>query len=113
MIATGYEPQHANIERLEGALSRPLNAASYEGADVIRIAVLLAVAISQAQAFVDGNKRTGFFCMINLLDLNGFAFQGNSVEAARLLEGIADPAGREQAIDNFDQWMREHIVPIE
>src|SRR5688572_28099943 len=40
---------------LASAISRPRAAAHYEGADLVRQAALLAVGISQAQAFVDGN----------------------------------------------------------
>src|SRR5216683_335276 len=43
---------------LESAVMRPRMAAYYDEADLIRQAALLAVGISQAQAFLDGNKRT-------------------------------------------------------
>lgn len=45
---------------LESALMRPQMAAHYEEADITRQAALLAVGISQAQAFLDGNKRTAY-----------------------------------------------------
>jgi death-on-curing protein len=45
---------------LDSALNRCRNAAFYEGIDLVRQAVVLAVAISQAQAFLDGNKRAAF-----------------------------------------------------
>lgn len=40
---------------LESAISRPRMAAHDENADHVRQAALLAVAVSQAQAFLDGN----------------------------------------------------------
>lgn len=45
---------------LESAIVRPQMAAYYEGADFVRQCALLAIGISQAQSFVDGNKRTAF-----------------------------------------------------
>ena len=45
---------------LESAVMRPQMAEHYEGADMIRQGALLAIGVSQAQAFLDGNKRTAF-----------------------------------------------------
>jgi prophage maintenance system killer protein len=46
-------------DKLESAINRPRWAAHYEDANLARQAVLLAVGISQAQAFEQGNKRAG------------------------------------------------------
>lgn len=43
---------------LGSALARPKQLAHYEAADLIRQAALMCISISQAQTFVDGNKRT-------------------------------------------------------
>ena len=65
--------------KLESAINRPRWAAHYEGANLVRQAVLLAVGISQAQAFEEGNKRAGFASADAFLRLNGSAFVGDSI----------------------------------
>src|SRR5579859_1760506 len=65
---------------LESAIAHPRMAAHYEQADLIRQAVLLAVGISQAQAFVDGNKRTAFAAADVFLDLNRRPFAGSGLD---------------------------------
>ena len=76
--------------KLDSALSRPRNAAYYEGADLVAQAVVLAVGISQAQAFLDGNKRAGFAAADVFLRFNGLAFSGDALEFARWLERVAE-----------------------
>ena len=56
---------------LESAVMRPQMAAYYEGADIVRQAALLGVGISQAQAFLDGNKRTAYLALNTFLRMNG------------------------------------------
>jgi death-on-curing protein len=61
MRLTGYEPQPLRLggeNILGGALARPQQAAYYEAASIPRQAALLCIGVSQAQAFLDGNKRT-------------------------------------------------------
>ena len=61
MRATGWEPapfRGGGGSLLESAVMRPQMAEHYDDADLIRQAALLAVGISQAQAYLDGNKRT-------------------------------------------------------
>src|SRR5437870_5204601 len=71
---------------LESAVMRPQTAAYYEDADLIRQAALLAVGISQAQAFLDGNKRTAYVALRTFLELNGLTFAGEPLDVARQLE---------------------------
>src|ERR1044072_1297614 len=68
---------------LESAVMRPQMAAYYEGADLIRQAALLAVGISQAQAFLDGNKRTAFAATDAFLRVNGLSSPADTLEYAR------------------------------
>ena len=115
MERTGAPPMPLRDEGLlESAIMRPRMAAHYEDADIIRQAALLAVGISQAQAFMDGNKRTAFAASDVFLRLNGLRFQGDSVELAKRLEGIA--ARREDldtATAEFEDWLREHTHQTE
>ncbi|HEX9014415.1 MAG TPA: type II toxin-antitoxin system death-on-curing family toxin [Chloroflexota bacterium] len=94
---------------LEAAVIRPQMAAHYEEADLIRQAAILAAGISQAQAYIQGNKRTAFIAADVFLRANGCTLEGDPLEMARLLEGIAAPSGNEaEAIDRLTEWMREH-----
>lgn len=55
---------------LESALARPINHATYEGADLATQAAILAHGIAQSQSFIDGNKRTALLAMTTFLALN-------------------------------------------
>jgi death on curing protein len=95
---------------LESAIMRPRMVAYYSEADIIRQAALLAVGISQAQAFVDGNKRTAFAASDVFLRLNGLAFAGDPIELAMQLEAIAARTGNlENATDRFEEWLRKQV----
>jgi death-on-curing family protein len=100
--------------RLDGALTRPRNAAYYAGADLIRQAVVLAVMISQFQAFQGGNKRAAFASARLFLAVNGLVFGGDSMELARWIERVAevtDTVERLNMVDRFDAWLRGHVAP--
>src|SRR5918997_5978254 len=75
---------------LESALSRPQMAAHYQGADLVRQATLLGTGISQARAFLDGNKRTAFATLDAVLWVNGWEFVGEPLELARQVEQFAE-----------------------
>jgi death-on-curing protein len=98
---------------LESAVMRPRMAAYYEGADLTRQAALLAIGISQAQAFLDGDKRTAFAAMDTLLRLNGLAFSGAPLDGARQLEAVATrPDGLDAATARFEAWLRDNVAPL-
>ncbi len=99
---------------LESAIMRPRMAAHYEQADVLRQCMLLTLGISQAQAFLDGNKRTAFAACDVFLRLNGLAFEGDPLALARQLEGVAERSGQlEEAAQRFEIWLRQHVGPLE
>jgi death-on-curing protein len=102
-----------HFEKLESAVNRCRNVAWYEGADLIRQAVILAVGISQSQAFLEGNKRAAFAAADVFLRINGLVFQGPPLEMARWLEAVAE-AGRgplrEAQVDQFYEWLRKYVV---
>jgi death-on-curing family protein len=56
---------------LEGALARPQNAYAYGEGNLTVLAVRLMAGIVQSHAFEQGNKRTGFVAMVQLLNENG------------------------------------------
>ncbi len=96
---------------LESAILRPRFAAHYEDADLVRQAVLLAVGISQAQAFLDGNKRTAFhatatFLLVNDTDVT----RVDPLEMARQLDAVAEQEGdRVTATRRFESWLRAQL----
>ncbi|MGD9715046.1 MAG: type II toxin-antitoxin system death-on-curing family toxin [Thermomicrobiales bacterium] len=108
MQRTGYAPEGLRDEGLlESALMRAQAAAHYEGADLIRQAVLMAVGISQNQPFADGNKRAAFGALDVFLRINGMYFSGDSIELAKQFESLADP-GRDRGVATGElvEWLR-------
>lgn len=85
-------------------------ASYYESADIVRQVALLAVAISQAQAFVDGNKRTAYAAAETFIEMNGFEFVGHPLELARQLEAVASrDDSLDAATDRFEAWLRDRV----
>jgi death-on-curing protein len=115
MRAGGYQPRTLlRPELLESALYRPQHAAYYEDADVIRQAALLAVAISEAQAFEDGNKTTAFACLDLFLRENGYLLYRAQRAVADVLIAVAvDREGRDQATTTLEALLRENSRPKE
>ena len=103
--------EHVRDENALGsAIARSRMAEHYENADLVRQAALLGAGISQAQAFVDGNKRTALIACRVFLSLNGWDLPGVSLEFARQLELIAErPGERDAATDDFEAWLRERV----
>jgi death-on-curing protein len=97
---------------LDSAMIRPRMAAHYENADIVRQATLLAVAVSQAQSFVDGNKRTAYASLDVFLRLNGRMYTGEPIDLAQQLEAVASrDDSLDAATDRFEAWLRERIGP--
>jgi death on curing protein len=97
---------------LESAVMRPQMAAYYEGADLVRQAALLGVGISQAQAFLDGNKRTAYLALNTFLRMNGHMYSGDRLDLARQFEQFAERSGdADAAVDAFETWLRERVAP--
>lgn len=113
MRGLGETPRPLRDEGLlESALHRPLMAAYYEGADLIRQATLLGTGISQAQAFLDGNKRTAFQTLDAFLWVNSWEFIGDPLELAKQLEQFAERSSdADAAIAAFEAWLRERVQP--
>jgi death-on-curing protein len=98
---------------LDSAVMRPQIAAYYEDADLVRQAVLLITGVSQAQAFVDGNKRAAFAAGDVFLRLNGSQYSGDPIELGRQLEMIASRTDSlEAATVRFEEWLRERVSPL-
>ena len=97
---------------LDSAIMRARMAHYYESADVVRLAALLAIGISQAQAFIDGNKRTAFIATEVFLDLNGHEVIVDPLDLAKQLEAVASREDSlDAATDRFEAWLRERVGP--
>ncbi|MCZ7544698.1 MAG: type II toxin-antitoxin system death-on-curing family toxin [Anaerolineae bacterium] len=95
------------------AITRPQWAVHYENADLVRQAACWQW-VSQAQAFIDGNKRTAFAASDVFLRLNRLVFRGDPVTLARKLEAVATRAGDlGAATAEFEAWLRGHTQPVE
>lgn len=77
---------------VESALNAPLNDYFYAGADLFGIAAAYAFHIAQAQAFLDGNKRTAVGCALVFLEGNGVPTEG--VDSFPLHEALIAVAER-------------------
>ena len=115
MVRTGYPPEGLRDEGLlESALMRAQAAAYYEGADLIRQAVLMAIGISQNQPFVDGNKRAVFGVLDVFLRINGQMFNGDALELARQFEQLAEPDhDRSAATDRLAAWLNDRVQELQ
>lgn len=98
---------------LDSALQRARMAEHYDEADVVRQAALLASGVSQAQAFLDGNKRTALLVAQVFLILNGLRLTADPLDLAKRLEAIAN-LGRDRAAAEaeLEAWLRAGTAPI-
>jgi death-on-curing protein len=112
MQHTGSEPAPLrDSAALESAITRPKNAAFYEQADLVRQCALLIAGVAQAQAFMDGNKRTALVSGDVFLRLNGFVLNAEQDELGQQIEALATRSGSlTEASDRFEHWLRERIT---
>lgn len=96
--------------RDEGALESSLAAAQnrhfYEEADFVVCAATYAYHLSQAHAFIDGNKRIAAAISELFLNINGLHLKATSEEVINLFLGIAaGEVSRDQVEQIFAQWV--------
>lgn len=75
---------------LESAIDAPRNLWHYQGAGYFELAACYAVRISESQAFLDGNKRTGAAACLVFLKEHGFRLPECSLELQTTLVGVAE-----------------------
>lgn len=92
---------------LESALSRPKNKWAYGVQDMADLAAAYAFGLSRNHAFVDGNKRASFACMMLFLRLNGVPFRPSPAEATAAMFALA--AG-ELDEDGLAAWIRDRLA---
>jgi death-on-curing protein len=95
---------------LDGALNRPKGYFHYQGVrSLYELAALYAVALVEAHAFQDGNKRTALLAIRAFLRANNMDFDYGSYdeEAAELMTGIATgDVDRDELVD----WIRSNTT---
>lgn len=90
---------------LESALAAAENRAHYEEAGVAICAATYAYHLTQAHAFLDGNKRIAAYAAETFIKLNGWKLQASNEEMIELFLGIA--AGqitRDEVEQAFAKW---------
>ncbi len=91
---------------LESALNAAQNRLNYETEDLAKLAATFAYHLSQAHAFVDGNKRLAAVVSELFLKLNGANLNATNDEIIELfLDIAASRLAREQVEEKFAEWL--------
>ena len=75
---------------IESAIAQPRQDYFYGEADHFAVAAAYAFHIAQAQAFLDGNKRTAIAAALTFLNLNGIGTRGHGDEFYAAMIAIAE-----------------------
>ena len=90
---------------LDSALKAAQNRFNYETEDLAKLAATFAYHLSQAHAFVDGNKRIAAVVAELFLKLNGANLNATNDEIIELYLDIASSKlSREQVEEKFAEW---------
>jgi death-on-curing family protein len=100
---------------LESSLARAEAAYADTPDGIIQTAALLAYGIAQAQAFVDGNRRTAYFATLAFLEANGYGHlspkAGDDHSLARYLNQVVeDEAGDQQGPEKFQKLFSRRLA---
>ena len=91
---------------LESALAAAENRHNYEAADVVRCAATYAYHLTQAHAFIDGNKRIAAAITETFLETNGFQLIMTNDEIVQLFLQIASGVVSRNQIEHI---LREKV----
>ena len=96
--------------RDEGALESAINAAEnrfyYETEDIAKLAATYAYHLSQAHAFLDGNKRIAAALTGIFLEINGYFLKASENEIIELFLAIAtSQISRDEVEEKFAGWI--------
>jgi len=95
---------------IESALSRPQQAAIYEGADLFRQAATLCFGLIKNHPWVGGNKRTATAIMDEFLFSNGVELMA---KADGVVEMVLAVESDRWGIGEIDSWLRRHSRNIQ
>ncbi len=91
---------------LESALNAAANRFNYETDDLAKLAATYAYHLSQAHAFIDGNKRIAVVVSELFLKLNGAKLNATNDEIIELfLDIAASKLLREDVEEKFARWL--------
>ncbi len=91
---------------LESAMAAAENRAYYEDADISVCAAIYAYHITQAHAFIDGNKRVAAAASEIFLEINGAALNVTNDDIYELFMSIAaGEKSRNEVEEIFSQWL--------
>jgi death on curing protein len=91
---------------LESALAAAPNRRHYEDANIVKCAATYAYHLSQAHAFIDGNKRIAAAIMELFLNINQASLQASDDEVENLILGVAaSRITRDEAERILSQWV--------
>ena len=102
----GGSPGIRDEGSLESAIAAPENRYYYERADLIGCAAAYAYNLSQAHAFVDGNKRVAAAATAVFLDINGIEFD---VDEDDFIDLFLNIAASRLSRDEVEQTLREML----
>ncbi len=92
---------------VESALARPLWAAEYEKADIIRQAATLVYGLVKNHPWTGGNKRTATMLMRIFLRLNGYQLTAITKEEVEMILAVESDRWR---VDEIELWLRQRVV---
>ena len=95
----GGTPEIRDEAALESALIAAQNRSHYESADVIGCAAAYAFHLTNAHAFLDGNKRIAAVATEVFLEMNGIELAASERQLLRLYVGIADGRINRDAVE--------------
>lgn len=91
---------------IESALARPVHAAVYENADIIRQAATLLFGLIKNHPWRGGNKRTATTILRRFLELNGYQKNWTIAEQIELVLKVESDVWKTDEIEN---WLRERV----
>ncbi|MDR3692890.1 MAG: type II toxin-antitoxin system death-on-curing family toxin [Fimbriimonas sp.] len=90
---------------LESALARPVHLWFYERAPIFLLAAAYAFGIAMNHPFLDGNKRTALVISVLFVEVNGYMFTADEVDAATTFFSIAaGDIGEGEMTEWFEKW---------
>lgn len=94
---------------IESALARAKQAASYEGADLIRQAASLYYGLIR-NPWIGGNKRTATAIVDEFLFRNGLEVTASTPE---IIELVLETEADRWKVNEIEAWLRNHVSAIE
>ena len=96
---------------IESALARPQNLWTYgEIRSIPILAAAYGFGLVKNHGYRDGNKRVGFVAVVAFLDINGWSFDADEAEVARIIREVAEGTLVEP---DFENWVQSHSSPID